>query len=245
MLPSIVVPPEEVSIPGAIRTNCDALLKLTLFLISMPVLPLPSEIPASLLWSVWLPTMSELEVPVTWMPFADRPLIGCPANDTWLLSIVIFEELLTEMPGPVVWVMANPWILTKLRPEMVQPLVCPRMVTVAPVAAVNTIGAVDVPEFAGLSSSAYWPALTLTVWPATATDAALEMVQNGCVWVPAPLSEQLLLFLSTNSVGATAWTGVLFARSMAASQPPRTSRVAGTMRPLPRRVIALPLPAGL
>src|SRR5207245_230931 len=215
---------EEVSVPGAIRTNCDALVKLTLFLISMPVLPLPNEIPASLLWSVWLPTISVLELPVTWMPFADRPLIGCPANDTWLLSIVIFEELLMAMPGPVVWVMANPWTLMKLLPEMVQPFVCPRMVTAAPVAAVNTIGAVDVPEFAGLSSSAYWPAFTTTVCPATATDAALEMVQNGCVWVPAPLSEQPLLFLSTNHVGANAWAGVLFARSIAASQAPRTSR---------------------
>src|SRR5713226_4911718 len=179
MLPSIVVPPEEVSIPGAIRTNCEALLKLTLFLISIPVLPLPSEIPASLLWSVWLPTMRELELPVTRMPFALRPLIGCPEKETWLLSIVMFEELLTEIPGPVVCVTAKPWILMKLRPETVQPLVCPRTVTVAPLAAVKTINEVAVPEFAGLTSSAYEPAFTVTVCPATAMEAALPMVQKG------------------------------------------------------------------
>ena len=64
------------------------------------------------------------------------------------------------------------------------------MVTTAPAAGWKVMGEPAVPECQGNTSSVYVPEETSTVCPATATFAALAMVQNGTAAVPAPVSEQ-------------------------------------------------------
>src|SRR5207249_2102614 len=103
----------------------------------------------------------------------------------------MLDELDTAIPSPVVAVMLKPSTVTQLLPESVKPFVFPVTVTLAPGAVVNTIGALDVPEFAGVTFSAYVPEATATVSPAVACAAAPPMVQNGWLADPAPASVQL------------------------------------------------------
>ncbi|GAB2748353.1 hypothetical protein GCM10027039_02540 [Terrabacter koreensis] len=69
----------------------------------------------------------------------------------------------------------------------------PEMVTVAPGAGRNTMGEPETPECQGNTSSVYVPLETSTVWPATATLAALAIVQYGTLEVPVPVSEHPVL----------------------------------------------------
>src|SRR5438128_1472820 len=94
------------------------------------------------------------------------------------------------MPVDVVPVTVNPLTVIQLRDEMVNAFAAPVITGVAPGAAWNVIGEPADPEFAGFTSSWYVPDDTRTVCPATATAAALEIVQNGWLWVPWPESEQ-------------------------------------------------------
>src|SRR5690348_6256910 len=103
------------------------------------------------------------------------------------------------------------------------------MVTVAPVAGLKVMGALAVPECHGATSPLYVPAETTTVWPATATLAALTIVQNGSVAVPEPESEQL--DVRTYSVVVAAATGAA-ARATSAVTPAAPAAVT-------RRVVAV------
>jgi hypothetical protein len=88
----------------------------------------------------------------------------------------------TEMPSPVVPVTVKPWTTIQLLFEMVNPWSAPLTVTVSLGAVVKVMGAVEVPEFA---------TVTTTVWPAIAVDAPFPIVQKGCVAEPGPEFEQL------------------------------------------------------
>src|ERR1051325_10561818 len=85
--------------------------------------------------------------------------------------------------------------------------ICPETVTLAPGAGVKVSGAPAVPELAGVTFSTYVPEATWTVVPAVATAAALPIVQNGIVWVPAPVLLQRESFWSTYSVVAACAAG--------------------------------------
>ena len=74
---------------------CPALLKLRFLVSTTPEQPVPSMMPASVLWSVTLATTSEDVVVFRVMPRATRPLMGWPAKVTWLPSNVMFAEPLT------------------------------------------------------------------------------------------------------------------------------------------------------
>ncbi len=104
------------------------------------------------------------------------------------------------MPRPVVSVTVNPAIVTQLLPDTMNPFVPPLTVTAAPGAGWNTIGAPDVPELATVTPPPYVPEDTTTVWPASATEPAFTIEQNGCDAVPPPESEQFDAPLSTYNV---------------------------------------------
>src|SRR5919202_2076704 len=101
------------------------------------------------------------------------------------------------MPRSLVFVTVKPLIVIQLRPETRNPSACPLRVTVAPEAAVKTMGALDVPDVETLTFSGYVPAATCTVWPAATTCAAAPIVQNGRSIAPEPESVQEELPRST------------------------------------------------
>jgi hypothetical protein len=108
------------------------------------------------------------------------------------------------MPFPLVFVTVKPLIVIQLLLDTVKPFTVPVSVTVAPGAAVKTIGAADVPEVGTVTSSGYVPAATWTVSPAATRAAAAPIVQNGWSTVPEPVSEHAGLPLSTYSTGFAA-----------------------------------------
>src|SRR6476661_6999624 len=110
------------------------------------------------------------------------------------------EELLSRMPTPEVFVTVKPRTVTYDLPDSLKPLTPPVTVTVAPGAAVKTMGALAVPERGAVTASRYVPAATCTVWPATALAAPAPIVQNGVADDPGPLFEHAELPLSTKSV---------------------------------------------
>jgi hypothetical protein len=138
------------------------------------------------------------------IPSRLSPSTGRPEKETSLPESVIREAFDTLIPTPVVLLTTKRFTVIQLRPEIKNPFVCPLTTTVAPVAAVKTIGAADVPDLGGVTASAYVPVATSTVSPATALDAAAPILQNGCVDVPEPASEQVGLDRFTNSTAASA-----------------------------------------
>src|SRR6185437_14589591 len=192
-------------IPLALRWKPLALKLDWLLLTTLPVEPEVRKIPVSLLWWVALRVTVDELVPLSWMPAAIWPLAGCPALVTVLPDTTMLLEPLIEMPYELVPVTVNPLIVTNWRAESTKPLVPPETVTVAPAAGWKTIGAPAVPEFFTVTVSLYVPDATSTVCPAVATDAALLIVQNGCVGVPWPVSEQFAP--PTKSVVAAASAG--------------------------------------
>ena len=101
----------------------------------------------------------------------------------------------TYSPYDVVSVTVNPRMTMWLFVEMLNALDVP--LTTTPGAAATTIGFPGLPEWPKLAVPLYVPAATCTVWPPTATTAALTIVQYGLAWVPAPVSEQAGLPRST------------------------------------------------
>src|SRR5438067_196411 len=117
---------------------------------------------------------------------------------------VRFDDCFRYTPYCVVAVTLKPRTVIQFLFATVKAWASPETVTDAPGAGWYTIGAEAVPEFFGVTFSEYVPAATWTVCPATATFAAAPIEQYGTLWVPDPTFEQLGLFLSTNSVAATA-----------------------------------------
>src|SRR5436189_5498720 len=101
------------------------------------------------------------------------------------------------MPLPLVFVTLKPLIVIQLLPETVNPFTFPVTVTDAAAAAVNTMGAVDVPDTGTVTFSVYVPLATWTVCPAATRAAAAETVQNGWSGIPEPVAEQAELPRST------------------------------------------------
>lgn len=122
------------------------------------------------------------------MPAAAEPGSGSPTNETRLREMTTLRSPDAEMPYDDVPVMANPEITMLLRPDRSNALVPPA--TAARPPALKVIGWVRLPECAGLTEvPGYRPAVTRTVFPATARRAAAPMVQNGRAGVPGPASE--------------------------------------------------------
>ena len=107
------------------------------------------------------------------------------------------DESETAMPYPLVAVITNPRTVTQFRPLIAKPFALPWIVTAAPGAAVNTIGATEVPEIETVTASEYVPDATSTVCPAATVEAAARIVQYGCVDVPGPESEHAALCRAT------------------------------------------------
>ena len=117
--------------------------------------------------------------------------------------------------------------------DIEKPLPVPLRMTLAPGAAVNTIGASDVPELEMLTCSVYVPAATWTVVPAVAFAPAVAIVQNGVVESPGPASEQDGFDLSTNMIVAARAVTVA---EPSASSPTVSRSAARACRNLPRRL---------
>src|SRR5207248_1398930 len=100
-----------------------------------------------------------------------------PEFVTWLPMIEMLLEPVIYIPYDVVPVTVKPWMMMKLRLEIRNPSAFPVTVTAALPLGRYRIGAPDVPERAGVTCSLYVPALTSTVSPATAADAAALIVQ--------------------------------------------------------------------
>src|SRR4051794_20967790 len=107
------------------------------------------------------------------------------------------DAVVTSIPYPDSCVTLKPLTVTQLFPEMTNALAWLLSVTVAPGAAVNTIGCEAVPDALTVTRSLYVPAETRTVVPATAFAFAALIVQNGCACVPNPVSRQAEVVLST------------------------------------------------